>query len=131
MQLSAPSFRSRIEAGGEYRAEKVRSLGMDTSVITGKAADLRKRAVVSLPVKQRPVWQTALMWFAGGLLIATAVGFFFDANRGAARRRMAVDKAMAKGRDMTEWSGQKARHLRDMATGTVAEATSASSGGGY
>ena len=103
---------------------------MDTSVITGKADELKKRAVGALPVKQRPMWQTALMWFAGGLLIATAVGFFFDANRGAARRRIAVDQAVAKGRDMSEWSSKKARHLRNVATGAVAEATSASSGGG-
>jgi len=37
------------------------------------------------------------------------------------RRHMAYDKVMATGRDMQEWSGKKARHLRNKAMGTVAE----------
>jgi len=97
---------------------------MDTSRISRKADDLKQRAVVALPVKRRPMWRTAMLWFAGGIAIATALGFFFDANRGAARRRMAVDQAMAKGRDVSGWSGRKTRHLRNKAVGTVAEVRS-------
>ncbi len=67
--------------------------------------------VVTTP--RRPMWQTAAVWFAGGMAISL-------------RRHLAYDKAMATGRDMQRWSGKKARHLRNRAMGTVAEMKSAS-----
>ena len=71
------------------------------------------------------MWQTAAMWFAGGLAITAALGYFFDRRQGSMRRHMAYDKVTATGRDMQRWSGKKARHLRNKAMGTVAEMKSA------
>jgi hypothetical protein len=105
---------------------------MDTSRITRKADELKDRAVLTLPIRQRPMWQTAVMWLAGGLALAAAAGLLLDRGR----RREAVDRAMAAGREVTGWSGKKARHLRNKAMAAVAEMRSAreettASGGGY
>ena len=62
-----------------------------------------------------------MVWFAGGMAIASLVAFFFESTRGSARRHMAYDKAMAAGRDMGQWSGRRVRHLRNKAMGPVAE----------
>ena len=117
---------------------------MDTTKITNKAEELRKNVPsmlrdrsadlmqiagqlrnrpmpVLVTTPRRPMWQTAALWFAGGLAMAAAVGYFFDRQRGSARRHMAYDKVMATSRDMGQWSGKKARHLRNRAMGTVAE----------
>lgn len=67
------------------------------------------------------MWQTGLLWFAGGMALASAAAFFLDSRKGNARRHMAYDKAMATGRDVGQWSGKKVRHLRNKAMGTVAE----------
>ena len=72
------------------------------------------------------MWQSAFMWLAAGMAIAAAAGLFFDKGR----RRMAVDRAMATGRDVTEWSAKKARHMRNKAVGAVADVRRASSEGG-
>ena len=86
-----------------------------------RSADLRDRMPIVVQSRKRPTWQSAAMWFATGMAIAAAFGFFFDRQRGAARRRMAVDRTMATARDMRHWSGKKARHWRNKAMGTVAE----------
>ncbi len=86
------------------------------------AGQLRDRPMpVVVTRRRRPLWQTAGLWFAGGMAAAMAVGYLFDSRRGAARRRMAYDKAVATGRDVQRWSGKKVRHLRKKAMGTVAE----------
>jgi hypothetical protein len=69
---------------------------------------------------RRPAWQTAAVWFGGGLLLTWIAAFFFDRRRGAARRRMAVDRTLAQARDVTEWSGRKMRHVRNKAQGAIA-----------
>jgi hypothetical protein len=96
---------------------------MDTSVLSRKADDLRKRSAEMVPVvrRGRPMWQTGIMWLAGGMAVAWMAAFFFDSRRGSARRHMAYDKAMATGRDVSRWSGKKVRHLRNKAMGSVAE----------
>ena len=86
------------------------------------AGQLRDRPMpVLVTTRRRPMWQSATLWFAGGMAIAAALGYFFDRQRGSARRHMAYDKAMATGRDVQRWSGKKARHLRNQAMGTMAE----------
>jgi len=65
--------------------------------------------------------QLAAIWFAAGMAVAAAVGYFFDSRQGGARRHMAYDKAMAGGRDLQRWSARKARHLRNKTAGTMAE----------
>lgn len=92
---------------------------MDTSWISRKASEL-------VPVRRRPAWQSALMWLAAGMAIAAAAGLFVDRGR----RHTAVDRAMAAGRDVTQWSGKKARHMRNKAVGALAEVRRASSEGG-
>jgi len=112
------------------RAEELKNV---PSMIRDRSSDLLQMAnqlrdrpmpvVVTKP--RRPLWKTAAMWFAGGMAIAAALVYFFDRRQGSLRRHMAYDKVMATGRDMQEWSGKKARHLRNKAMGTVAEMTSA------
>ena len=65
--------------------------------------------------------QVAAIWFAAGLAVAAAVGYFFDSRQGGARRHMAYDKVMGASRDVRRWSGKKARHLRNKTVGTIAE----------
>jgi hypothetical protein len=69
----------------------------------------------------RPAWQSALLWLAGGMALTWLAAFFLDGRRGAARRQMAVDRTMAQARDLAQWSGKKARHMRNKAQGTMAE----------
>ena len=92
--------------------------------MAGQLRDRPMPVVVTKP--RRPMWQSATLWFAGGMAIAAAMGYFFDRQRGSARRHMAYDKVMATSRDMQQWSGKKARHLRNKAMGTVAEMKSSS-----
>jgi len=99
-----------------------------SSLLREKSADLLKRsgelAADRSPVVLRSrtqVWRSGALWFAGGLAIAATLSYFFDRQRGAARRQMAYDKVTAAGRDVQRWSGGKARHLRNRAMGTVAE----------
>jgi hypothetical protein len=96
---------------------------MDTSVLSRKADELRERSAAMMPVvrRGRPMWQTGMLWLAGGMAIAWLAAFFFDSRRGNARRHMAYDKAVATGRDVGRWSGKKMRHLSNKAAGTVAE----------
>jgi hypothetical protein len=98
---------------------------MDTSRLTRKATDeMRRRAnaVAMVPAaRQRPMWQTGLMWLAGGMAATWLAAFFLDSRRGSARRHMAMDKTLATGRDVGRWTGKKARHLRNKATGAAAE----------
>jgi hypothetical protein len=70
---------------------------------------------------RRPMWQTAAIWFGGGLLVTWLAAFFLDRRRGAARRRMAVDKTAAQARDVARWSSGKMRHLGNKAQGAMAE----------
>ena len=92
-------------------AEDVRSM-------VGELAD---RAPVVVQRRRRPLWQLGAMWFVAGMAITAAAGFFFDRQRGAARRQMAVDRTVATARDVGQWSEKKARHLRNRAQGTMAE----------
>jgi hypothetical protein len=96
---------------------------MDTSVLSRKADKLRERSAGMVPVvrRGRPMWQTGILWLAGGIVVASLAAFFFDSRRGSARRHMAYDRAMASGRDVGRWSGKKMRHWRNKAMGTVAE----------
>jgi len=86
-----------------------------------RSSELADRTPVVVQKRTRPMWQSAAMWIAAGMAIAASVGFFFDSRRGAARRQMAVDRTLATARDVGQWSGKKARHLRNKAMGTVAE----------
>ena len=98
-----------------------------SSLIRDKSAELMKRSgelADRSPVvmrSRRPMWRSGALWFAGGLAMAATLTYFFDRQRGSARRHMAYDRMMAAGRDMQRWSGGKARHLRNRAMGTVAE----------
>ena len=117
-------------------------LCMDTSNVSdrleeakGLAAMLRDRSAdwlssrgwlnqappVVIEAPRRPAWQSGMPWFAGGLAVAMIAGYFLDAERGSLRRHMAYDRTMAALRDLGDWSGKKARHLRNRAQGTVAE----------
>lgn len=57
-----------------------------------------------MDTKRRPTWQTALIWFGGGMVLTGLAAYFFDSGRGAERRQMAVDTA---------------RQLRDKAAGAA------------
>jgi len=103
---------------------RIRDRSSDLLQMANQLRDRPMPVVVTTP--RRPMWQTAAVWFAGGMAIAAALGYFFDRQRGSLRRHLAYDKAMATGRDMQRWSGKKARHLRNRAMGTVAEMKSAS-----
>ena len=99
-----------------------------SSLIRDKSAELMKRSgeladrsPVVMRSSRRPMWRSGALWFAGGLAMAATLTYFFDSQRGSARRHMAYDRLMAAGRDMQRWSGGKARHLRNRAMGTVAE----------
>jgi hypothetical protein len=106
-------------------ADDLKSMFRERSAdLIKKSAELKDRSPVVVG-RRRPMWRAGALWFAGGLAIAAALGFFFDSQRGAARRQMAYDKVVATGRDMQQWSGKKARHLRNRAMGTVAEMKSA------
>ena len=72
-------------------------------------------------MQRPPVRQIAALWFAAGLAVASFVSYFFDSQLGSARRHMAYEKVTSTGRRMGEWSGKKSRHLRNKATGMVAE----------
>ena len=90
-----------------------------SSLIRDKSAELMKRSgelADRSPVvmrSRRPMWRSGALWFAGGLAMAATLTYFFDRQRGSARRHMAYDRMMAAGRDMQRWSGGKARHLRN------------------
>jgi hypothetical protein len=99
-----------------------------SSLLRDKSADLMKRsgklAADRSPVvlrTRRPAWRSGALWFAGGMAIAATLTYFFDRQRGSARRHMAYDRLMAARRDVQRWGGGKARHLRNRAMGTVAE----------
>src|SRR2546426_144862 len=80
------------------RAEELKNV---PSMIRDRSSDLLQMAnqlrdrpmpvVVTKP--RRPLWKTAAMWFAGGMAIAAALGYFFDRPQGSLRRHMAYDKA--------------------------------------
>jgi hypothetical protein len=65
--------------------------------------------------------RTAPLWFVAGFAGGLATLFFFDSQRGAARRQMLADQLVARTNDVIDMSGKKARHLRNQAAGTVAE----------
>ena len=75
---------------------------------------------------RRPAWQSGMPWFAAGIVAAMIAGYFLDSERGSLRRHMAYDRTMAAMRDLGDWSGRKARHLRNKAQGTMAEMRGAS-----
>ena len=68
------------------------------------------------------MWPLRLAWFAGGIAMGTALAYFLDPQRGNARRHMAYDRLTAASRDLGQWSGRKARHMRNRGVGAVAEA---------
>ncbi|HET9781499.1 MAG TPA: hypothetical protein VFR33_06945 [Candidatus Dormibacteraeota bacterium] len=72
-------------------------------------------------MQRRPVRQVAALWFAAGLAVASFVSYFFDNQKGSARRHMAYDKVTSTGRRMGAWSGRKSRHLRNKAMGSMAQ----------
>ena len=76
----------------------------------------------ALMARARPApARTGPLWFIAGLVGGLAALFFFDPQRGAARRQTLVDKVMARSSDVIEMSGKKARHLRNKAKGVMAE----------
>jgi hypothetical protein len=112
---------SRLTGMAAKTAEDLKSMFRERSAdLMKKSAELADRSPVVVQ-RRRPMWRVGAMWFAAGMAIAAALGYFFDSQKGSARRHMAYDKAMATGRDVTEWSGRKARHLRNKAMGTMAE----------
>ena len=115
--------KSQITNKAEELKKNVPSMLRDRSAdLLQRAGQLRDRQMPMVVTKpRRPIWQTAAMWFAGGLAITAALGYFFDRRQGSMRRHMAYDKTLAAGRDVQQWSGKKARHLRNRAMGTVAE----------
>lgn len=103
-------------------AEDLKSVLRERSAgLLKRSSEMAGRSPVVVQKRTRPMWQTGAMWFAAGMAMAAAMGFFFDRQRGAARRQMAVDRTKATARDMGQWGGKKARHLRNKAMGTVAE----------
>src|SRR4051812_2503443 len=81
------------------------------SMLRGRSAELMKRSgelagrsPVVMRSARRPMWRSGAVWFAGGIAIAAALTYFFDSQRGSARRHMAYDRLMAGGRDMQRWS---------------------------
>jgi hypothetical protein len=76
---------------------------------------------IVIEAPRRPAWQSGMPWFVGGVAVAMIASYFLDAERGSARRHMAYDRTMAGLRDLGDWSGKKARHLRNRAQGTMAE----------
>ena len=98
-----------------------------SSMLRERSADFIKRSgelADRSPVvmRKRPsMWRSGALWFAGGMAIAATLTYFFDSQRGSARRHMAYDRLMATGRDLGRWSGGKARHARNRAMGTVSE----------
>jgi hypothetical protein len=116
---------SRLTKKAAQATEDLKSV---SSLLRGKSAELMKRSgeladrsPVVMRSSRRPMWRSGTLWFAGGMAMAAALTYFFDRQRGSARRHMAYDRLMATGRDMQRWSGGKARHLRNRAMGTVAE----------
>jgi len=98
-----------------------------SSMLREKSAELLKRSseladrspvVVS---RRRSMWRSGALWFAGGMAIAATLTYFFDAQRGNARRHMAYDRLTAAGHDLQRWGSGKARHMRNRAMGTMAE----------
>ena len=125
-RLSEKAAKVAQKKAGELKnvPSMLRDRSSDLLQMAGQLRDRPMPVVVAKP--RRPFWRTAGLWFAGGIAAAMAVGYLFDPQRGAARRQMAVDRAMAAGRDVQRWSGGKARHLRNRAMGTVAEMKAAS-----
>jgi hypothetical protein len=112
---------SRLTERAARTAEDLKGMLREKSAeLMKKSGELADRSPVVVQ-RRRSMWQVGAMWFAAGMAIAAALGYFFDSRRGSARRHMAYDKAVATSRDVKEWSGKKARHLRNVATGTVAE----------
>jgi hypothetical protein len=115
---------SRLTKKVAQATEDLKEVG---SLLRDKSADLMKRSgelADRSPVvlrSRRPTWRSGALWFAGGMAIAAVLTYFFDSQRGSARRHMAYDRLMATGRDMQRWSGGKATHLRNRAMGTMAE----------
>jgi hypothetical protein len=113
---------SRLSDRALKTADDLKTMVRERSAdLLKRSAELRDRAPIVIERRKRPMWQTGALWFATGMAIAAAVGFFFDRQRGAARRQMAVDRTVATARDVGEWGGKKARHLRNKAQGTMAE----------
>ncbi len=93
---------------------------MEATRITEKTRELGPPPSAFLPVRRSTPWLNGL-WFAVGALLAMAARFFFDRERGSARRHMAYDKVVAAGRDAGRTAGKKATHWRNKATGTMTE----------
>jgi len=108
-------------------AQATEELKSVSSLLRDKSAELMKRSgelADRSPVvmrSRRPMWRTGALWFAGGMAMAATLTYFFDRQRGSARRHMAYDKLTAARRELQRWSGGKARHLRNRAMGTMAE----------
>jgi hypothetical protein len=116
---------SRLTKRAAQATEELKSV---SSMLRDRSGDLLKRsgelAADRSPVvmrSRRPMWRSGALWFAGGIAIAATLTYFFDRQRGSARRHMAYDRLVAAQRDLQAWSGGKARHLRNRAMGTVAE----------
>ena len=116
---------SRFTKKASQATEELKGI---STMLRDRSAELLKRsgemAADRSPLvlrQSRSPWRSGALWFAGGMAIAATVTYFFDRQRGSARRHMAYDKLMAAGRDVQRWGGGKARHLRNRAVGTVAE----------
>ena len=116
---------SRLTKRAAQATEELKSV---SSMLRDRSGDLLKRsgelAADRSPIvlrSRRPAWRSGALWFAGGMAVAATLTYFFDSQRGNARRHMAYDRLMAARRDVQRWSGGKARHLRNRAMGTVAE----------
>src|SRR5690242_8213779 len=107
---------SRLTKKAARRTEDLKGI---SSMLREKSADLLKRSselADRSPVvvqRRRSMWRSGALWFAGGMAIAATLTYFFDTQRGNARRHMAYDRLMATGRDLQQWGGGKARHMRN------------------
>ena len=116
---------SRLTKKASQATEELKGI---STMLRDRSTDLLKRsgelAADRSPLvmrQRRSPWRSGALWFAGGMAIAATVTYFFDRQRGSARRHMAYDRLMAARRDVQRWSSGKARHLRNRAVGTVAE----------
>lgn len=66
--------------------------------------------------------------FIGGLIAGATIMYFLDPDRGARRRSLVRDKAVALKNDATDAISTAAEDLSNRAYGTVAEATKAVTG---
>lgn len=60
--------------------------------------------------------------FFAGLAVGAGLMFLMDPQAGRRRRTLIREKAVSYGNDITQYAGEKGRHLRSIAEGRMAEA---------